>query len=95
MKMAKNSKHFDVIKERLDCQASVNSADGSLQLTIDDMNGSNLRFQLFNLDGKLLKSHVIDSSVINLSIGNCEVGPYFLKIIAGETRSELIRIFKR
>ncbi|MFC2099041.1 T9SS type A sorting domain-containing protein [Bacteroidota bacterium] len=87
-----NGKH--VQGKCVDCSAKPNPTKGQIKLTIDDFIGSDLRFKLFNLDGQLLKSNIIESSVTNLSIENCEDGPYFLKVMQGDIQSKLIKIIK-
>lgn len=87
-----NGKHIQ--GKCVDCSARPNPTKGQIELIIDHINGSDLRFKLFNLDGKLLKSHIIESPVVKLSIVNCEDGPYFLKIMNGELQSKLIKIIK-
>ncbi len=87
-----NGKHIQV--KCVDCSAKPNPTKGPFELKIKGFIGSDLRFKLFNLDGKLLKSHCIVSSVTNFFIGNCEDGPYFLKIMNKEALSKTIRIIK-
>jgi hypothetical protein len=87
-----NGKHIQ--GKCVDCSAEPNPTKGKIELRIKNFNGSDIRFKLFNLDGKILKSHLVESHLTIMSIGNCEDGPYFLKVMDGEDHSKLIRITK-
>ena len=79
----------------MDCFAKPNPTTGPFQLTIKDFDGSDIRFKLFNIEGKILKSHCVESPVTNLSIGKYEDGLYFLKVMNGDMYSKLIMIRKQ
>ncbi len=78
----------------VNCSAEPNPTKGYFELKIQGLNGSDLRFKLFNLDGKVIKSHSIDSLVTDISICNCQDGPYFLKVMNGEDQFKIIRLVK-
>jgi hypothetical protein len=87
-----NGKHIQ--GKCADCSAEPNPTKGKFELKIPGLSGLDLRFKLFNLDGKVIRSHTINSLVTSLSICNCKNGIYFLKVMNGETQSKLIRIIK-
>ena len=89
-----NLKSQRITEKCINCSADPNPTNGEIELRIEGLNGSPVRFKLFNMEGKVLKSHTVNSATTRLFIGNCEDGPYFIKIMNGDSSSNIIKIIK-
>jgi len=71
-----------------------NPASNFLTLSIKDYELSNLKFELFDVNGKLLKSKNITEDKTKIAINDLPAAVYFLKIADKEKEIKNFKIFK-
>ncbi len=81
---------------RIDLSASAypNPTTDYLNLSIIDLDCSDLSYQLFNMQGNLLDNDVISSSVTQIPMSHYSSGPYFLRVIQGNQELKTFKIIK-
>lgn len=65
-----------------------------LMLSISDFEISNLSYQLYDLNGKLLETKNIDNNQISILISNLVPATYFLKVIQSKKEIKTFKIIK-
>lgn len=65
-----------------------------LTLSIDDFDASNLSFQLYDLNGKILQNEKITNNQTNIVMRNLIPATYFLKVIQGNKEIKTFKIIK-
>ncbi len=71
-----------------------NPAQNELRLNIKNYNNENLRFQLFDINGKLLSSEQITASETVISMQSYATAIYFLKVIDASKEFITFKIIK-
>lgn len=80
------------VKEiNLQCLVYPNPAEEFLNLKVENYKFGQLRYQLFDVGGKLLKENTIDGTETTILLENLKPAAYFLKVI---DQSKEIKIFK-
>jgi len=79
----------------LKVSAFPNPTKDYLTLTTNDIEFSDLNFQLFDTTGKLLQRKKIAGNQTAIDFSNYSVGIYFLKVIKGNTEIKLLKIIKK
>lgn len=65
-----------------------------LTLSIHEFDSSNLSYQLFDLNGKLLQNQKITDSQTSIVMANLVSATYFLKVIQGTREVKIFKIIK-
>lgn len=71
-----------------------NPTSYNLTLSIDEFNISNLSYQLYDMQGKLLKDEKITSNQTSIGIGNLISATYYLKVIQNNREIKTFNIIK-
>lgn len=71
-----------------------NPTTDNLVLSIDGFKSQNFSYQLFNLDGKLLKDEECSSNKTNINLKSFPSNTYLLSIIKNQTIIKTFRIIK-
>jgi hypothetical protein len=72
-----------------------NPATDYLTLEVKDFELSNLRFQLYDMNGKLLKSDKITGNQTSIVMSNLVPAKYFVKITEGNKEVKTFKIIKK
>ena len=86
---------IDNKKIDLEISAFPNPTNNNLILTIDNMEFSNLSFQLFNAAGKFLQKKKILNTQTTVDLSNYSSGIYFVKILRGSVELKNFKIIKK
>ena len=78
----------------LEMLAFPNPTADNLTLTINDFEISNLNFQVFDVNGKLLQEKKIAGNQTAIDFGKYSSGIYFLKIMQGKVEIKSFKIIK-
>jgi len=78
----------------LECSVFPNPASGFLKLKIENYKLENLSFQLYDMNGKLLKSQKVESDEISISMENILPSTYFLKVTDNNKEVKVFKIIK-
>ncbi len=78
----------------LSVTAYPNPTTDFLQLKIENEEIKDLSFQLYDLQGKLLRSEKITSNQSSINMGNIISSTYFLKVISGNKTIKEFKIIK-
>ena len=79
----------------LNCSAYPNPTTDHLTLKVDNIEISTLKFQLFDIYGKLLENKKISSNESTIPMNNLVPGTYFLKVIQmNYTSNQEVKTFK-
>lgn len=65
-----------------------------LTLCIDEFNISNLSYQLFDMNGKLLQNEKITGNQTSIVMSNLTPATYFVKVIQGNKEVKIFKIIK-
>ena len=65
-----------------------------LTLEVKDFEVSNLRFQLYDMSGKLLQSEKITGNQTNIVMSNLVPATYFVKVVQGNKEVKTFKIIK-
>ena len=71
-----------------------NPTTGFLILKVSDFTNENLMYQLFDINGKLIKNSKIDSTETNIVMENNPAATYFLKITTNNKEVKTFKIIK-
>jgi hypothetical protein len=85
---------LDIPTISLELSAFPNPTTSFLTLNVGDTELSNLRFQLFDISGKLIESQTITSSSETIRMENLPTATYFLKITNNDTEVKTFKIIK-
>ncbi|HEX2919783.1 MAG TPA: T9SS type A sorting domain-containing protein [Bacteroidales bacterium] len=87
-----------VIKESKDINLNVvvypNPSNNYLILEVKDFEISRLLFQLYNMNGNLLKTATISDNIITIDMSNFLPGPYLLKVRDGIKEIRTFKVVK-
>lgn len=81
-------------KISLQCIAYPNPTTEFLTLKIESYEVENLKYEIFDINGKLLQSQKIESIETEISMKNYVSGNYFLKITNGNSEIKKFKIIK-
>jgi len=79
---------------KLEMSAFPNPTTDNLTLTINDLEFSNLTFQVFDVNGKLLQGKKIAGNQTAIDFGKYSSGIYFLKIMQGKVEIKSFKVIK-
>jgi hypothetical protein len=85
---------LDIPTINLELSAFPNPTTSFLTLNLGDTELSNLRFQLFDISGKLIDSQTITNSSETIRMENLPTATYFLKITKNDTEVKTFKIIK-
>jgi hypothetical protein len=71
-----------------------NPATDYLTLRIDELDISNLSYQLYDIQGKLLRNEKITSNQTSIAMSNLMPATYFVKVVQGNKEIKTFRIIK-
>lgn len=71
-----------------------NPTNDYLSLNVNDFEISTLSYQLYDIDGKLLKSERIKGNQTNILMGNLSSATYFVKVVQGNKEVKTFKIIK-
>ena len=71
-----------------------NPATDFLTLKVENFTLSNLHFQLFDMNGKLLQNEKITGNETNIAMSNLVSATYFVKVIQGKKEVKTFKIIK-
>ena len=77
------------------CSIYPNPTTNLLQLKVKDNGDTNLSYQLFDINGILLKSEKLTGDQTTISLGNLISATYFLKVIDNKIELKTFKIIKR
>jgi hypothetical protein len=77
---------------QLECSVYPNPTLGLLKLKVENIKLTDLRYQLFDMNGRLLQSQNIEKAETEITIENLVATTYFLKITAGSKKE--VKTFK-
>ena len=66
-----------------------------LTLEVKDFELSNLNFQLYDMQGKLLQNEKISDNQTSIAMGNLVPATYFVKITQGNSEVKIFKIIKK
>ncbi len=72
-----------------------NPTSDFLILNVEESDFSDLSFQLFDTQGRVLQSQIIEDSETNISMENLLPANYFVKILQNNTEIKVFKIIKR
>jgi hypothetical protein len=78
----------------MDYSVYPNPAAGVLQLKIENKREKELRYQLYNMNGKLVQSKKITNSKISISLRDLPSAVYFLRVMERKDEITLLKTFK-
>jgi hypothetical protein len=78
----------------LECSAFPNPVTEFLKLKIDNYKSENLSYQLYNMNGKLLKSKKVEGNEIIILMENFAPSTYFLKVTDNNKEIKIFKIIK-
>lgn len=78
----------------LNLMAYPNPATDKLTLKVDNYDGANLSFQLFDLTGKLLHNAKVKSNETVINMQDYQFGVYFLKVLNTNKEIKTFKILK-
>ena len=78
----------------LSVSAYPNPTTDYLTLEVNDFELSNLHFQLYDLQGKLLQSEKIMGKQTSIVMSNLAPAPYFVKVVQGDKEVKTFKIIK-
>lgn len=84
----------DVIGINLSVSAFPNPTTDYLNLEVDNNNGSSVKYQLFNISGKLLESKSFETMQTKIYMKNFAPAVYFLKVIENNKEIKTFKIIK-
>jgi hypothetical protein len=76
------------------CSAYPNPTTDYLTLSIDEFDFSNLSYQLYDINGKLLQSERISGNQTSIVMSSLVPAAYFVKIIQGNKEVKTFKIIK-
>lgn len=79
---------------RISITAYPNPASDYLTLKVKDFELTNLSFQLYNIDGKLLQSQKITANQTRVVLRNLVPASYFVKVLQGNKELKSFKILK-
>jgi opacity protein-like surface antigen len=79
----------------LNMQAYPNPTNDYLTLTIEKKELSNLNYQLYDINGKLIQSKKITSMTETIQMENLPTATYFLKVINNNNEVKTFKIIKK
>ncbi|HUX97315.1 MAG TPA: T9SS type A sorting domain-containing protein [Bacteroidales bacterium] len=79
----------------LEIVAYPNPTTDFIKLKIENYEVVNLRYQIFDINGNLLLSNIIDNKENNISMQNLMPATYFLKVIQGNKNVKTFKIIKK
>lgn len=84
--------HEELENIRLSLSVFPNPATSLVNLHITELRLSDLQFQLFDLNGKLISGDKVTSETTAIPVSNCPVGTYFLKVNQGKNEIKSFKI---
>jgi len=84
----------EAIGINLSLLAYPNPTTDYLTLEVKEFELSNLHFQLYDMNGKLLQSEIISANQTNIVVSNLAPASYFLKVIQGNKEVKTFKIIK-
>jgi len=78
----------------LSVSAYPNPTADFLNLKIENYDTTNLSYQLFDMNGKLLESKKIEGNQTSIAMGNLVPANYFVKVIQGNKEVKTFKIIK-
>ncbi|MEN8251349.1 MAG: T9SS type A sorting domain-containing protein [Bacteroidota bacterium] len=66
-----------------------------LILRIDELDVSNLSYQVHDINGKFLQNEKINSNQTRIALGNLVPSTYFIKVIQGSKEVKIFKIIKK
>lgn len=88
------SSHEELESIKLSLSVFPNPATTLVNLQVTDPKWSDLSFQLFDLNGKMLLNQKVIGETTAISLQNQPVGSYFLKVSHGENEIKSFKILK-
>ncbi|NOZ47579.1 MAG: T9SS type A sorting domain-containing protein [Chlorobi bacterium] len=79
----------------LECTAYPNPTSDFITLKVDDFNNKNLFYQLFDIDGKIIKTEKIIVAKTEINTEVLIQGSYFLRIIDNQKEIKTFKIIKQ
>jgi hypothetical protein len=84
-----------VIAIDLTVSAYPNPTTDFLILNVEESDFSDLSFQLFDIQGRVLQSQIIEANQTNISMRNLLPANYFVKILQNDTEVKVFKIIKK
>jgi len=84
----------DVIGIQLQCKVYPNPSTSYLQLEIENYDLTKLNYRLFDVAGKLLRSHVVVENTTTIDIEQYVPSTYLLQVVNGENIIQTFKIIK-
>jgi len=78
----------------LECSVFPNPVSDMLTLQIKDFRNLKLRFQLYDVNGKILENNKIENAETHISVKNLSSGTYFLKVLSNEKEIKNFKLIK-
>ena len=66
-----------------------------LHLQIPNFRGSNMRYQLFDMNGKIIRTQDIEYSVTRISMESLATSTYFLRVLEEDNTIKIFKIIKQ
>ncbi len=89
----KSYQGIEIIKDSINSELSVypNPTTDILSIEMKNSNNGKLLFKLYNLEGRLVKTNIVNQSITTISMKNLASESYMLQIIDSE---KIIKTFK-
>ncbi len=79
----------------LSISAYPNPVTDNLTLGIDGVEGKELSYQLYNLDGRILRNEKITDPKTNIAMSGFVSATYFVKVVSGSKKVKTFKIIKK
>jgi hypothetical protein len=77
-----------------ECTLYPNPTHGNIKLIVKSFSGRNLRFQLYDLNGVIIRDSKIESDVTEISLQDKSSSVYFLKVTGNKREIKVFKIIK-
>jgi hypothetical protein len=78
----------------MECHINHNSADGNMHLVIRPFEDDNMRFRLYDMNGKLLRENKIENKELVMPVENLSPATWLVKVLNNDTEVRLFKIEK-
>ncbi len=85
---------LDVVEINLELTAFPNPTTNSLSLSVGNYNNENLTYQLYDMQGKLLKSNQVESSKTTINMEELPISSYMLNVLENNSLIKSFKILK-
>jgi len=85
---------LDVVEINLELTAFPNPTTNNLSLSVGNYNNENLTYQLYDMQGKLLKSNQVESSKTTINMEELPISSYMLNVLENNSLIKSFKILK-